>query len=400
MFDRPSGGRLGHIPALDGLRGLAILLVLMQHLGGGRHSDILIVRVIADSMRLGWTGVSLFFVLSGFLISGIVWDSSSQPNWWLGFYIRRALRIFPLYYAALAYAAVSGFLFEPEVLHRLWVYVFYLQNVGPLVRVAELLPGDRVVLDPFWSLAVEEQFYLVWPFLLALLAPRRTVAMRVCLAVWIGSFALRLGMAHSHLQESWLYRFSPSRVGELCLGAFLALCIRSNPQSVSRLLRLSRPVFLLSAAVLVALGISTSGNFETYNTAWTTLGIFILPVLFSSMIALCLEPSAVQRFFSLPILRWFGRISYGIYVYHLLFRPIYHWLALRLLPHSSMMMTDLLTSVISIASTLVVATISFHFLESPFLRMKKRLRVLSQPPERTLSCPIAYEDLRDESAST
>src|ERR1700712_4002317 len=141
-----------HVPALDGVRGVAVLLVLLEHMGGGRQSHFLAVRVVANLMRIGWTGVSLFFVLSGFLISGILWDSIGQPGWWGRFYARRSLRIFPLYYGALAYAAVMILVWQREHLHLLWIYVFYLQDIFPFLAWSEVLSRAHVILDHFWSL--------------------------------------------------------------------------------------------------------------------------------------------------------------------------------------------------------------------------------------------------------
>lgn len=363
----------GHIAALDGVRGLAIVMVLMQHYGGGRQSSHIVARCLGDALRLGWTGVSLFFVLSGFLISGILWDSIGQPHWWRRFYTRRSLRIFPLYYGVLAYAAVIGMVFEPQLLHGLWIYAFYLQDIGQFLNWASSLPSDRVVLDHFWSLAVEEQFYLVWPFVLMLMIRNRVLAMRVCLAVWVGSFALRLAMGAMYVQEGWLYRFPLSRAGELCMGAFLALWIRGNKESVERnLVQRAQLALFASAATLAALGLWTSGNFETSNVAWTTVGIFVLPVLFSSLIALCLRPGIIQRFFSLSALRWLGKISYGVYVYHLVLRPVFNGIAMRLLSARSATAQNLCASTIGIVGTLAAATLSFYGFEKHFLRLKER----------------------------
>jgi peptidoglycan/LPS O-acetylase OafA/YrhL len=371
----------GHIAALDGVRGLAIALVLMQHLGGGRQSHLLAVRLIADAMRLGWTGVSLFFVLSGFLITGILWDSIGKPAWWRRFYARRSLRIFPLYFAALAYSAVIGRIWQPDLLHRLWVYVLYLQNILPFLSVAEAMPRNRVILDHFWSLAVEEQFYLVWPFILLLLYGRRVAAMRLCLLIWIASFALRLGMALHHFPEPWLYRFPLSRAGELCMGGFLALSLRGTMEEAARILFWARRSFLPTTAALVALAIFTHGDFSTANDFWTTAGIFLLPVLFASAIAVSLSPGLLQRVFTLAFLRWLGKISYGVYVYHLLLRPVFIFAAAHLLPRAGEMMQELAVSILSITGTLLIATLSFSAFERPLLRLKRRFPIRMQPAE-------------------
>src|ERR1700739_147791 len=116
------------IKSLDGLRGIAIALVICYHLGGGAQSQLLIVRSVGTINKFGWTGVTLFFVLSGFLITGILWDGMPQKGWWTDFLRRRALRIFPLYYASLVIVVITGAVsgeFRRTLLH-LWPYALYL----------------------------------------------------------------------------------------------------------------------------------------------------------------------------------------------------------------------------------------------------------------------------------
>src|SRR3984885_4831421 len=106
MPSSPTRANSGHIPALDGVRGVAAATVFVYHYGGGAQSSFLPLRVMGILLHFAWVGVSLFFVLSGFLISGILWDGYQTPGWWRRFYVRRSLRIFPLYYLALVIAAV------------------------------------------------------------------------------------------------------------------------------------------------------------------------------------------------------------------------------------------------------------------------------------------------------
>src|SRR4051812_26234940 len=153
----------GHVPALDGIRGLAILLILAYHFTLGMTGRGIAVRLIAKLTSTGWCGVDLFFVLSGFLITGILWNAKESPHRFRNYYVRRALRIFPLYYAAIAivFAAlpfiatrVGGF----EGIHGTgaWLGLY-----GTNILVA--LRGQWFPLSHFWSLAVEEHFYLFWP---------------------------------------------------------------------------------------------------------------------------------------------------------------------------------------------------------------------------------------------
>lgn len=170
----PSQENSRHIAALDGVRGAAAATVFIYHYGGGARSDELAFHLVGKTIHLGWAGVSLFFVLSGFLITGILLDSMQRPGWRKRFYIRRSLRIFPLYYFALLGAIlVARLLSAPwHSIVPLWPLFLYLQDIPQLIRTDTLSP--LFIIGHFWSLAVEEQFYLLWPALL-LLARKRAV---------------------------------------------------------------------------------------------------------------------------------------------------------------------------------------------------------------------------------
>jgi len=176
----PSGEEVrqwrGWIPALDGIRGLAILMVMLFHYGGNLERTNPIGRLVGGLFSFGWSGVDLFFVLSGFLITGILLDSRNAENYFSSFYARRVLRIFPAYYVSLALLLLILPMLDPPLRLSLpsdqWMYVFYAQN---WVGIFDY-PG-RGLLTPYWSLAVEEQFYLVWPLVVARVC-RRAAGMR------------------------------------------------------------------------------------------------------------------------------------------------------------------------------------------------------------------------------
>ena len=197
-----------HIPALDGIRGAAAAAVFIYHYGGGARSSNPAFRLSGQAVHLGWVGVSLFFVLSGFLISGILLDSFERPGWWKTFYIRRTLRIFPLYYTALLGGMLVHLLLRVpwSSIAPVWPFFFYLQDIPGLVRFELLSP--LFVLGHFWSLAVEEQFYLFWPFLL-LLASRRGRVRRLCLGVCLLSLIFRISC----------FAFTPTGNGQDILSA-------------------------------------------------------------------------------------------------------------------------------------------------------------------------------------
>ena len=375
---QPESPRARHITALDGLRGLAILLVLFVHLGGGRRSAHLAIRFAANGMRLGWVGVSLFFVLSGFLISGILWDSCARPGWWKRFYIRRSLRIFPLYYLSLAYAAVVTFDYARVMRPVLLVNLVYLQDLPWFEPILYRIPLNRVSLAHFWSLAVEEQFYLLWPFLLFAFRRSRTRAMHLCLAVILASLAWRYGIFATQSNPMWSYHALPGRAGELAIGAWLALATRGSTEQTNRLFHAIPRTAGLSLAALLLITLSTRGSFEVVEPAWLISGLLAVPVFFASMVALCLRPGPLQRLLENPLLRWYGKISYGVYVFHILLLPPFAYTVQHLAAHLSQTTQQVLESLTVLLGSTAAAAVSFYIYESYFLRLKDR-QILYQP---------------------
>ncbi|HEV2844590.1 MAG TPA: acyltransferase, partial [Thermoanaerobaculia bacterium] len=215
------------LPALDGLRGLAILLVLLLHFTvyGGPPATEGIDKLFYRAAQAGWIGVDLFFVLSGFLITGILYDAKGGENYFRSFYARRVLRIFPLYYGALA----VFLLLVPALRPGSFWHWTYLSNV----QIAREGWPDSGALGHFWSLAVEEQFYLFWPVAVLLLARRSLMAACwVCLA---GSLLLRVGL-HLADQETAAFVLTPARLDSLAAGALLALAAR-GPEGLAPVAR-------------------------------------------------------------------------------------------------------------------------------------------------------------------
>jgi peptidoglycan/LPS O-acetylase OafA/YrhL len=358
------------IPALDGVRGVAAATVFVYHYGGGAQSSFLPLRWFGEGLKFGWVGVSLFFVLSGFLISGILWDSMGRPSWWQTFYVRRSLRIFPLYYLALLLAVAIALLAgQVNVQSSVWPYALYLQNIPSLGN--HLHGFDKSHLDHFWTLAVEEQFYLVWPFLLLVLRRDRVNAMRFCTTLWLLSFIFRLGVYGFSLSPDWAGRFLLGRTGELSAGAFLALSLRGSPEERRRLMRqVPRLLWGALAALVVLLVWSHEPSLETFSNA--TFGLAVLSIFFGCLIAYSTTPGPAQSFFELPALRWLGKISYGIYVYHVFFRWQFEWCAARLAPHAGRTASLALVALVAAVGTLAVATLSFYAFEQPFLSLRDR----------------------------
>jgi peptidoglycan/LPS O-acetylase OafA/YrhL len=343
-----------HIPALDGLRGAAILGVFLYHYGaGGVHSASTAVRVIATLCGFGWSGVDLFFVLSGYLITGILYDTQDVPGYYRKFYARRTLRIFPIYYL---FAAIVLSTLPFAVWHR--GDLFFLVYLGyPAALIWPSILHLPVRISHLWSLSVEEQFYMLWPWLIRTLRVPRNI-LTFCAVVGVGSLAFRIAV------PGWAYNSLPARMDDLALGAALAILVRSDFRK--RCERVAFPLFAASA-VGVILICTLRHTTEHVDRLMCTVGYSVIAVGYGSLLLLSLGPLA--GLFSLPILRIFGKYSYGMYLYHFpltaVFEPMKPFLARYPLG-------ALIYVAVCLVANLAIAALSFHLFEQPILKLKKR----------------------------
>ncbi len=355
-------------PALDGLRGVAILLVYLFHYGGGLHSHNPLARGIGYLTEAGWTGVHVFFALSGFLITGLLWRNLGQPHALRNFYARRALRIAPVYYGALILAALAALFRGAHAaqLRPLLVYAGFLQNIPGLVGVALHSPPP-LPLHHLWSLAVEEQFYLLWPFLLLAAGTRRR-ALHLCLWTFALSCVFRAvvyspPLVNAHLDWS---AFLLTRAGGLALGSALGLLL-TDPA------RLRKPALLALLAGL-AVFIATALASHTFVLSHPSQFLFGLPgvdLASASLVVLTLAPGPWRNLLSTAPLRLLGRISYGFYVLHILLEPLFDHLGRALTHSTSGSGYQLARFLVAFPITAVLAWLSFTFYERPFLRLKR-----------------------------
>jgi len=361
-----------HHPALDGVRGLAILLVLIHHLlrasppAGHRIFDILFAVQYAT-----WTGVDLFFALSGFLITGILYDSRDSRGFFKNFYARRFLRIFPLYYGFLFVLLLLTVPLHLEWHGMQWILLLYLQNTGLVVPFFHYSPSPFINLNHFWSLAVEEQFYLVWPFIVFWIRGLGRLII-VTLALSIAALVLRIVLLEHDVSGVFVYCFTACRADSLLIGGCLALLMRSPWRN--RAIQLARPVFLIASSLLVAIAIRAGGFVWKDGKTIGTVGYSLLAIAGASLIADCFRKgSSIRSFFDTRILRFLGKYSYGIYVFHYsldasltgVLRP-----ALRNLTHSALLSVIGAALVVAM-STIVLAVLSFQLYEKRFLSLKK-----------------------------
>ncbi len=367
----PTPPSFKHVPALDGIRGLAILLVLGFHLlwsnwvTGSRVLDI-VVRLRSS----GWIGVDIFFALSGYLITGILLDTRGQPHFFRNFYARRALRIFPLYYVVLLILAIGFHPTSPTAARPFLVLALYLQNT-PLWWHGHVPGLVANFTSHLWSLAVEEQFYLIWP-LVILLVPSRRALLWLAASIVVLSPALRYLLLTHGAPFQATYKLTICRADGLLAGAWLATALR-GPQRAT-ILRFA-PV-TLSLGILGCLAIAfTNGTFDFQSSrAVNVFAYSALAVTGASLIGVALSPSTwIARGLRLSPLRFFGQYSYGLYVLHQVVAAAVEYRFGGLLRSSfhSKPLLHLVFITVVLAITIPLAMFSYHFFERPFLRLKR-----------------------------
>jgi peptidoglycan/LPS O-acetylase OafA/YrhL len=382
--------RGARLPALDGVRGIAISLVMLYHFFAvsgppGARLDSIVTRITG----VGWSGVDVFFVLSGFLITGILLDArSGNSPYFRTFYGRRILRIFPLYYGALALLlfllpAVQN-LDASRVTafrdHQLW-YWSYTLNLRPAFGGSPT--ADIVETWHLWSLAIEEQYYIVWPTIVLLLGRRRLLG--ACLGMIAFSVALRIAMRLAGADEQFIYKFTPARMDGLAAGSALAIIARS-PRDLARFARLMPYAGMIAVAVLAVVA-ARNGGLEPYDADVLSFGLLAVTVIGAAILIAALrapDRSPASLFFNAAPLRWLGRYSYGMYVIHW---PVAVALARDTsivdappVISGSTMLGRLLVFAVALAITSSIAWLSWHLYESQFLKLKERLPYRSSPP--------------------
>lgn len=365
-----------HIPALDGVRGMAILAVCIFHMTVMTPACGL-DRVWARIGLFGWAGVDLFFVLSGFLITGILLDSKGSPNYFRNFYARRVLRIFPLYYAALTlflilvprFPSLKAHALAPEDGSPIW-YWAYLCNYSIAWR--DSFPHGP--LSVTWSLAIEEQFYLIWPALVLLLSRRQLIG--ACITVGVLSLLARAGLVWRHADWISPYVLTPCRMDSLAAGALIAAAAR-GPGGVRTILPYARWGGAASGMLMVGLFVWMGADWQ-FRGPGQIFGYTLLAALFASMLPIAFAPTAgnfAGRFLSSRLMRLFGRYSYAMYLFH---QPVRTLLRDRVFTPDrfptilgSKLPAQLAFYVIALALTTAVAAVSWACFERHFLNLKR-----------------------------
>ncbi len=372
-------------PALDGLRALAIVAVFLEHYGGGSHGGP-VLTFLNSVRRCGWLGVDLFFVLSGFLITGILYDTLADSKYFLRFFARRSLRIFPIYYLVFTcLLLLTPFArYEWRAGHALFLLYFgnFLGNYDPSFYTIHSARSHTLTanLSHFWSLCVEEQFYMLWPIAVFLLAKRRSIfrAGLLCSVLAIVFRAIEFYWQGPVVAERWIVRTLPFRMDTLLIGGMLALLLRSKYSD--RVQRSCKWIFLVCGAVTVGiLGWARSDG------PWLVVpGYTIIALGFAGLIGSTLRPGGLAfRICHLKPLRILGKYSYGFYVYHVIFQWVWiEFLIFVTRKLHSMALGGIVALATNFVVTFFVAKVSYDFFESKFLRYKKHFEYDSETRRR------------------
>jgi peptidoglycan/LPS O-acetylase OafA/YrhL len=335
------------IPQLDAVRGLAVLLVLLHNTD--KYPSLHLQWISGN----GWMGVDLFFVLSGLLITGILLDTKQSEGYFRNFYARRFLRIWPLYYSVLLFMFVIVPILRPSEAHTVfaarsspwWAYPVFLQNF--LVPIPTLAAG---ALGVTWSLAVEEQFYLVWPLVVRYCTEAQL--RNIAIAVICFSPALRFYLS---LHQVNIYSNTFCRLDGLMAGALLAIVIRSAWFVPSKFLTQAWIMLLVSAPLALVI--------EALHARWIVFSLTALASVAFVYLALFSTQRWLHALLTNRFLVYSGTISYGIYLLQKI--PLDAAKTFHLDKH------QFLALPLTAAATYAMAAISWNLLEKPVLKFKR-----------------------------
>lgn len=360
-----------HIKPLDGLRGMAIILVIFFH-----NFDHFFLS------GLGWVGVDLFFVLSGFLITRILLNSKIQPRYFTNFYIKRILRIFPLYYLFVIGCFVTVMFFDIDRLNAIKDYFVYFLTYTPNVLFYQLngfVP--RFAMAHLWSLAIEEHFYFLWPLIVFFFNNKKLI--------WISIFVIIassiLGTVMLYYKHSWMviYTFTLSRLGTITMGSLLAVLMTNHKKLIEIF---AIPIFVISSILITAFYLKIyfvnhlSFDFFLFHPSSTILNsnnwiLLVIGIFFSSVLCISLGENLFSRLISIKPLIFMGKYSYGIYVFHFpVFMLLKEWVAGWIPFNGGALINQTIVSLVCVCITVFISLLSYHLFEKKFLDLKKKFQ--------------------------
>jgi peptidoglycan/LPS O-acetylase OafA/YrhL len=380
-----SDASLRHLPVLDGLRGVAIALVLAHNfdiIGAPRG---MWAHALDVALNVGWIGVQLFFVLSGFLITRILLHTQDSANYFAGFYARRVLRIFPLYYGTLLVAFVilpllvnppAGF--AQEQAHQAWLWL-YLSNIS------NMFGFESQVFPHFWSLAIEEQFYLLWPLLVHRRSPFQVL--RLCVAIAVFSVLVRVALLWHGTDVHAVYTMTFCRMDALAMGAAVAAFLKMPGAALH--VRVYRRRLAWGTLALLVAGFVLTHGYPRTTYLEQTLGYSWLAFAFALIVLALVSQEPVggraprwEQLLSVTSLRTLGKYSYSMYVFH---KPLHDWVGLPALKKLGMFpepsgTVAIIYFLVLTAVTLLFGAVSYHLIEKHFIGLKRFFVVEARRP--------------------
>lgn len=379
--ENPLGQRKFYYPSLDGLRFFGFLLVFLHHVYQTTYIDNPVGNFFVTIFRTnGWVGVDLFLILSGFLVTTLFLKERAEfGNFSLkNFFLRRALRIWPLYYLALfvGFFAVpfivgqlSDTYYQSQIKGEFWWYFLFLGNWYTVFNDYSVFRNIGLL----WTISLEQQFYFVWPFIL-LTAKSFRVLLFYCIFLIVGAVFLRWGLFQFDIQHPDIYVNTLARMDTLVFGSLLAAVNFYKPNLKNYI----RPFLNLPMLILVLLiffiFLFETGAIRIYLVRHSIWGYIVLGLFMGYFIVASLNTkSLVARFLSQKSLVWLGKISYGLYVWHILAIDTTRFLTAK---------TPLafLEPVIALPLAILISWVSYRFFEVKFLKLKDKFTKISSRP--------------------
>jgi peptidoglycan/LPS O-acetylase OafA/YrhL len=356
--------------SLEGIRGYAFLLVFLIHYTAVavRPTNLYLYPFFLLN-HTAWFLVPIFFVLSGFLITRILLNTQDRDGYFRVFYFRRAIRVLPLYYLTLfvlaAIVAVQHWQF-----HRGWIlYLVYLENF----KFSALQNEGHFNTAHLWSLALEEQFYLIWPVIIWFLRSEKTI-LRFCYSFVGASFALRLAWPLFNIPYNMAYFYSFTRADAIILGAILAIHYqrRTHWKQTISLAKVFVPFTWLAIVVVVLI----RGNGLTTDYLGVAAMIPAQNFLGLGFVILALEPgTVVHRLCSKNLICRVGRLSYGLYIFHLLYgNYFYVTVTAQAATYMPFWIAKTISTSLALATTFALAILAYRFIEEPAMRWKDKVK--------------------------
>ena len=363
------------LKSLEGIRAYAFLMVFAVHFSGFKWN--LIGRSPAAYpwlifLQLSFVAVPIFFALSGYLITGVLFDSMDRGGYFRVFYCRRAIRVFPLYYAFVVLAILLALANGGRLRAAHLLYLVYLNNWNP--DETFIIWSKYVHVSHLWSMAVEEQYYLLWPVIVWVLRKRNQILM-FCYSGIALAFALRLMAPILHLTPFQAYQSSFLRADTLMLGSALALHERGSMQSLARLTTPSW-IALVTAGIALsarALSVGQALPSDRFGLAIVTP---LLSIMGASMVVLAIQPgNAFSYLCERPWAVLVGKMSYSLYLLHEMLVPIWE---MKITPFLSAHLGSVLGRVtgmiLAFGIIYGVSCLTYHFIEMPFMNLKEHFK--------------------------